>query len=169
MYVSGSDHLAAALKAQGAAMVALTSVAFECVYKVTEVNLRAAKAAIVEQQSVTAVLAANDPRTVLASQSNLTQPATDQALAYSRQIQEIVAAAQAEFQKVITADHEQNSRRAQDYVAHVIKHLPACVDATTALWQSAFAAANGTYEAAKHASELVQANIAAANSTRAPA
>ncbi|WP_042877665.1 TIGR01841 family phasin [Cupriavidus necator] len=170
MHVSGSDHLAAALKAQGAAMVALTSVAFECIYKVTEANLQAGKAAIAaQQQNVAAVLAADDSRKVLATQSNLTQPATEKALAYSRQIQEIVAATQVEFHKIITADHEQNSRRAQDYVAHVIKHLPACVDATTALWQSAFAAANGTYEAAKHASELVQANIAAANLSRAPA
>ncbi|SCU75961.1 hypothetical protein CNECB9_2610036 [Cupriavidus necator] len=110
MYVSGSDHLDAALKAQGAAMVALTSVAFGC-----------------------------------------------------------VGAAQLELQQVINADYEQNRRRAQDYVAHVVKHLPACADATVALWQSALVAANGTYEAAIQASEVATANMAAANKSRVPA
>ncbi|WP_348635819.1 phasin family protein [Cupriavidus sp. AcVe19-1a] len=128
MYVSGSDHLDVALKAQGAAMVALTSVAFGCFQKMTEVNLKAAKAAFVGQQGVAAALAANDPL-ARRLQSSLIQPATESALAYTRQIQEIVAAAQVEFQQVIDADHEQNGRRAQDYVAHVVKHLPACADA----------------------------------------
>jgi len=150
MYVSDSDRLAASLKVQGAAMVALTSVAFECLHQVTEVNLKAAKGAFAEQRQSAA-------------------PAAEKALAYSHQIQEIIAATQIEFQKILSADYEQNSRRAQDYIAHVVKHLPACADATTALWQSAFAAANGTIEAAKQATELAKANIAAANSSRAPA
>jgi len=150
-------------------MVALTSVALECAHRVAEVNLQAAKAAFAEQQAMTAVLAARELPEALASQSNLTQPATEKALAYSRQIQEIVAAGQAEFQSVIDSDYQQNSRRAQDYIAHVIRHLPACADATTAWWQSAVAAANGTFEAVKQASEMAQANIAAANSSRTSA
>ncbi len=62
MSVSGSDHLAAALKAQSAAMVALTSVAFECIRKITEVNLQAAKTGFTEQQSLTALLTSKDPQ-----------------------------------------------------------------------------------------------------------
>jgi phasin family protein len=170
MSVSGSDHLAAALKAQSAAMVALTSVAFECIRKITEVNLQAAKTGFTEQQqSLTALFTIKDPQGVLAAQGTFTQPATEKALAYSHQIQEIVAASQVEFQKVINTDYEQNNRRAQAYVAHVVKQLPACADATTALWQSAFVAANGAYEAAKQASETVRANMVAANSSRSDA
>ncbi len=81
MSVSGSDHHDGALKAQGAAMVALTSVAVGCFQRISEVNLKAVKAALTGQEGVAAALADDDPREGLGlPNSLLVQPATESAL-----------------------------------------------------------------------------------------
>ena len=167
MSVIDQEPWLAAQRANVANLFVLTNKAFEGFHKLTELNLEATKSTIAESQDcLQQAVAGKDLRDLFAMQASLAQSAAEKAISYSRQVYDIVTDTQAEIGKVAQAQYEQHSRNAQGLLDNFVKNAPAGSEAATALLQSAFSAAQGSYEsvqqAARQAVEVARTNFDAA-------
>jgi len=128
-------------------LAGLTGKAFDGFEKLLELNLQTMKTALVETQEGTRkALTAKDPREFVESQIELFQPAADRALAYRRQLLEIVAAMRTEYEKVAEVQYTEGKRRLQDFLESVVNKTQAGPAAPLAAWQEAVNATTTFYE-----------------------
>ncbi|WP_149808618.1 phasin family protein, partial [Salmonella enterica] len=103
-----NDQLSEATKAQIESQIALfnslTAKAVESVEKMIELNVNATRS-VLDSASTTAreVLNAKDPQQAMQVSASQMQPSADRALAYSRQVSNILATTQAEFTRTVEA------------------------------------------------------------------
>ena len=99
-----AEQIVAAQKANIETIFGLTSLAFEGVEKLIELNTQVAKTAMTEaSQTIQAALSVKDAQELLALQAGLLQPAAEKAAAYSRHVYEIAASTGAEVNRVAEA------------------------------------------------------------------
>jgi phasin family protein len=157
---------AAAQQSNLDALVWLGSKAFEGVEQLTALNLETARASLGDAAAASqAVLAAKDPQSMLSVQTSLAQGAAEKSAAYGKQVYDIAVAGKAEFEKA-AADHFATLQAS--FVAAVdsaTKNAPEGAASGLALFKSAIATANNTFDslqkASRQATEAAQANLAA--------
>ena len=103
---------------------------------------------------------------ILAWRTNLTQPAAEQALSYSRQLADIGSSAYAEWVNAVRGQYEHYTGTAQTLVENLARNAPVGTEVATAMLQSAFSTVNNACDtarkAAEHAIERAKGNFAAA-------
>jgi phasin family protein len=148
------------------ALVWLGSKAFEGVEQLTALNLEAAKTGLGEAAAASqALLSAKDPQSLLTLQAALAQGAAEKSAAYGKQVYDIALASKAEFEKA-AAEHFATVQAS--FVAAVesaTKNAPEGSNSGMALFKSAIATANNTFDslqkASRQATDAAQANFAA--------
>lgn len=151
-------------EAQLSIMTALATKAFESMEKVVDLNLNAAKASL-EDSAVTArqLLAAKDPQEFISLTAAQAQPTAAKAIAYSRHLASIAAAAQAEFTRATEEQIADAGRKVSAMVDDVSKNAPAGSENVIAIMKSAIGNANAGYEQfskqTKQAVEVMEANL----------
>jgi len=155
-------------------LTALSTKALEGAEKLAALNLRVAKTGFAEAaETAKAALSAKDAQSLLTVPSDVVQPAAAKASEYATAVTAIMTETKTELDKVLA----QSAADAKDAFAAMVeaamKSAPAGSEQAVALWKSAFEGATNGYEAlqkaAKQASEVAQANYAAASTSVAKA
>ncbi|BCZ81785.1 hypothetical protein PTKU64_54600 [Paraburkholderia terrae] len=150
-----------AVASQRASIETLSNVwtkAFGCIEKLTELNLRAAKSTLAENQAIaSAALSTNDPQELFALHAKRAQAAMEEAQSYWRHVYNIMVGAQAELTANVGAQFKQRQHDAQVFVDTVASNAPVGSEAAVNALQTAVTAASeatsATIEASKKAAE----------------
>lgn len=166
MYVT-PEQLVTSNKATVDAMIGLAQSGFATVEKLSALNMNAGKAAFEDLMTTArSMTGAKDAQEVANLTVSAAQPAIEKAIAYSRSIYEVAAQSQAEVTKFVEAQAAEFNKSVVGFLDQFAKNAPAGSDVAVAAMKSALAAANSTYDsltkAAKQATELAEANFAAA-------
>jgi phasin family protein len=146
--------------------VGLAAKTFEGVEQLTALNLQVAKTGLGEAaETAYAALSIKDPQALLALQAGLVQPSAEKALAYGRQVADILVATKAEFEK---AAAEQAADAQTSFIAAIdaaTKNAPEGATSGIAMFKSALAAANNAFDglqkATRQATDVAEANYTA--------
>jgi phasin family protein len=165
-----AEQIVTAQKANIETFFGLTSLAFEGVEKLIELNTQVAKTAMTEaSQTIQAALSVKDAQELMALQAGLLQPAAEKAAAYSRHVYEIATSTGAEVNRVAEAQAAEAQAKFMSVVDTAVKNAPAGTENAVALVKSAVAAANNAFEsvqkAGKQAAEVAEANFQALSTT----
>ena len=165
-----AEQMMSVHKANVESLFGLTSLAFEGMERLIELNVQVAKTALSEAaENSQAVLSAKDAQELLALQANMLQPAAEKAAAYNRHVYEIAASTGAEVSRVAEATASDAQTKFMAVVDNAVKNAPAGTENAVALVKSAVAAANNAYEsmnkAGKQAAQVADANFQAMSST----
>ncbi|MFM0629328.1 phasin family protein [Paraburkholderia xenovorans] len=146
--------------------------AFGCIEKLTELNLRAVKSTLAENQAIADLaLSSKDPQELFALQARRAQAAMQEAQSYWRHVSTIMFSTQAELAASAEAQLKQQ-QKTQALVDTVASNAPAGSEAAVSAMQSAVTAGSeatdATIEAGKKAAaqalEIAEDNIEAAAS-----
>ncbi len=138
----------------------LSADALQGLEAVTALNLQLGKTLLAEfAEASQAALAAGSPQDLLKLQAAALQSAPKKALAYGRQLQEIVSAATARQQAAAKAQFDDLQEKFLAGIAAALKNTPNSENAL-ALVKSAVTAANNAYAGAEEASRKVTTAIA---------
>ncbi|NOV26781.1 phasin family protein [Cupriavidus necator] len=167
------EHFTKAQLAGIEALVGLTGKAFECFQHVTELNLQTMKATLAEtQEGLEKVLSVSNPQDLLALQMESIPPATERALAYRRQLIEILAATRTEFDKVGEVQYTAGKQGLHDFIASVTSKTQAGPTAPLAAWQEALNATTMFYESlhatAKQAAQAAESSFNTVSQAASP-
>jgi len=169
MYVT-PEQIQAASKAHVETLLAVANTQFAAFEKLANIQAVAVKSAFEDSIANTrALLGAKDVQEFVSLQNGFAQPAIEKAIAYSKSVYEVTTEANAEFSKVAerrVADWNENFATLLDKVS---KNAPAGSDVAVAAVKSMLAAANSAYDnltkVTKQATEIAEANVAAATET----
>lgn len=148
---------------QTIASTALTGVA-----NLTLLNLNTTRTALEDgAEHAKALLSIKDLQGFVALQQSLAQPAVEKAIAYSRSVYEIASQSSNGLTQVIEAQAAEVNKNLATAIDKALKNAPAGSEVAVSAVKSAIAAANTAYSnlsnAAKQATEMAEANVAAAN------
>jgi len=169
MYIT-PEQIQAAGKANVETLLAVANTQFAAFEKFATLNANAVKAAFADSMTNTRTLmGAKDMQEFIALQNTIAQPTIEKAIAYSKDLYEVATATNTEFSKLAekrTAEMNENVATMMDKVA---KNAPAGSDVAVAAVKQMIAAANSAYDnlnkVAKQATEIAEANVAAATET----
>jgi phasin family protein len=169
MYVT-PEQIQATTKANVDAMLSLASTQFAAIEKFASLNANAVKSAFEDSlANVRALAGAKDAQELMNLQSTFAQPAFEKAVAYSKSVYEVANQTSTEFSKVAerrVAEWNENFVSLLDKAA---KNAPAGSDVAVSAVKQMLAAANSAYDnftkVAKQATEIAEANVAAATDT----
>jgi phasin family protein len=169
MYVT-PEQIQATTKANVEAMLSLASSQFAAIEKFASLNANAVKAAFEDSLANARALAgAKDVQELVNLQSTFAQPAIEKAIAYSKSVYEIATEANSEFSRVAERRVAEWNENFVSLLDKVSKNAPAGSDVAVAAVKSMLAAANSAYDninrGAKQATEIAEANVAAATET----
>ena len=169
MYVT-PEQIQAANKATVEALLAVANTQFTALEKLATIQASAVKSAFEDSVANTrALLSAKDVQEFVTLQNSFTQPAIEKAIAYSKSVYEIATEANAELSKVAERRVAEWNENFVTLLDKVSKNAPAGSDVAVAAVKSMLAAANSAYDnltkAAKQATEIAEANVAAATET----
>ena len=148
----------------------LTSLAFEGMERLVELNVQVAKTALSEAaENSQAMMSVKDAQELMALQASMLQPAAEKAAAYNRHVYEIAASTGAEVNRVAEVTSSEAQAKFMAVVDNAVKNAPAGTENAVALVKSAVAAANNAYEsinkASKQAAQVADQNFQAMSST----
>ncbi len=169
MYVT-PEQVQAANKANVDAILALASSQYAAFEKFANLNATAFKTAFEDSiANARALAGAKDVQELISLQTSFAQPAIEKAVAYSKSVYEVATQANAEFSKMTekrVAEWNDNFVSLLDKAA---KNAPAGSDVAVSAMKQIIAAANSAYDnmtkVAKQATEIAEANVAAATET----
>lgn len=169
MYVT-PEQIQAAGKANVETMLNLAATQFAAMEKLATLNTNALRAAFEDGLSNTrALFGAKDVQELVNLQSTLATPAIEKAIAYSKSVYEVAAETNAELSKVAEKQVAEWNENFSALLDKAVKNAPAGSDVAVAAVKSMIAAANSTYDnmtkVAKQATEIAEANVAAATET----
>jgi phasin family protein len=166
MYVT-PEQIAATNKAGVEAIIGLANSQFAALERLSALNFNATKAAF--EESVThakALLTAKDAQEFVNPNSATAQPALEKAITYSRSLYELASQTQGELAKFAETQAAEFNKNLVELLDKFSKNAPAGSDVAVAAVKSALAAAGTAYDSftkvAKQATEIAEANIAAA-------
>jgi phasin family protein len=117
--------------------------AFGCIEKLTELNLRAVKSTLAENQAIANLaLSTKDPQELFALQARRAQAAMQEAQSYWRHVSTIMFNTQAELVAGAEAQLKQQQQNTQAMVDTVANNAPAGSEAAVSAMQSAVTAAS---------------------------
>lgn len=161
------EQFADVSKAGLEALLAQASTAFARAERLAALNLNTSRS-LLEDGAVNtkAILAAKDPQELVKLQTELAKPMVDKAVAYARSVYEIAAEGQSELSKAFESQIADMNKAFSSALEQAEKSAPAGSEALFAAAKTSMAAASNAYDtmskAAKQATELAEANMAAA-------
>ncbi|TAK44888.1 MAG: phasin family protein [Betaproteobacteria bacterium] len=169
MYVT-PEQVQAANKANVDAILALATSQYAAFEKFANLNATAFKTAFEDSiANARALAGAKDAQEFISLQTSFAQPAIEKAVAYSKSVYEVATQANAEFSKMTekrVAEWNDNFVSLLDKAA---KNAPAGSDVAVTAMKQMIAAANSAYDnmtkVARQATEIAEANVAAATET----
>jgi phasin family protein len=169
MYVQ-PEQIQAANKANVETLLAVANAQFTAFEKLANIYASAVKSAFEDSIANTrALLGAKDVQEFVTLQSSFTQPAIEKAIAYSKSVYEVATEANSEFSKVTERRIAEWNENFVTLLDKVSKNAPAGSDVAVAAVKSMLAAGNAAYDnltkVAKQATEIAEANVAAASET----
>jgi phasin family protein len=169
MYVT-PEQMQAANKANVEAILSVATMQFAALEKLSTLNANAVRAAFEDSVATTrAMLGAKDVQEFVNLQSSFTQPAIEKAIAYSKSVYEVATESNAELTKVAEKRVAEWNEGFATSLDKLTRNAPAGSDAAVAAVKSMLAAANSAYDnftrATKQATEMAEANVAAATET----
>jgi phasin family protein len=169
MYVT-PEQIQAAGKANMEALLAVANTQFSAFEKLANIQASAVKSAFEDSIANTrALLGAKDAQEFVTLQHSFSQPALEKAIAYSKSVYEVATGANAELSKVAERRVAEWNESFVTLLDKVSKNAPAGSDVAVAAVKSMLAAANSAYDnlskVAKQATEIAEANVAAATET----
>ena len=169
MYVT-PEQIQAATKANVDAMLSLATNQFAAIEKFASLNANAVKAAFEDSISNARALAsAKDVQELVNLQSTFAQPAIEKAIAYSKSVYEVATETNGELSKVAERRVAEWNENFVSLLDKVSKNAPAGSDVAVAAVKSMLAAGNAAYDnftkVTKQATEIAEANVAAATET----
>ena len=169
MYVT-PEQLQAAGKANVDSMLSFAQMQFAAIEKLAALNANAVKAAFEDSLSNTrALFGAKDVQEFVSLQSTLATPAIEKAIAYSKSVYEVATETNSEISKVAEKRVAEWNENFTALLDKAVKNAPAGSDVAVAGIKSMLAAANSAYDnfskVTKQATEMAEANVAAATET----
>jgi phasin family protein len=169
MYVT-PEQIQAASKANVETFLAVANTQFAALEKLANIQASAMKSAFEDSIANTrALLGAKDVQEFVSLQNSFAQPTLEKAMAYSRSVYEVATGANAELSKVAERRVAEWNENFVSLLDKVSKNAPAGSDVAVAAVKSMLAAANSAYDnmnkVAKQATEIAEANVAAATET----
>jgi phasin family protein len=169
MYVT-PEQIQAAGKANVETVLSLAAMQFAAMEKLATLNANAVKSAFEDSLSNTrALFGAKDVQEFMNLQSTLATPAIEKAIAYSKSVYEVASETNAELSKVAEKRVAEWNENFSSLLDKAVKNAPAGSDVAVAAVKSMIAAANSAYDnmtkVAKQATEIAEANVAAATET----
>jgi phasin family protein len=164
------EQIQAAGKANVETMLSLAATQFAAIEKLATLNANAVKTAFEDSLSNTrALFGAKDVQEFVSLQNTMAAPALEKAIAYSKSVYEVATEANAEMSKVAERRVSEWNENFAALLDKVSKNAPAGSDVAVAAVKSMLAAANSAYDnltkVAKQATEMAEANVAAATET----
>jgi len=169
MYVT-PEQIQAAQKANVESLLAVANAQFAAFEKLANITAGAVKSAFEDSiANSRALLGAKDVQEFVTLQNSFAQPAIEKAIAYSRSVYEVTTEANAELSRVAERRVAEWNENFVSLLDKVSKNAPAGSDVAVAAVKSMLAAANSAYDnmnkVAKQATEIAEANVAAATET----
>lgn len=169
MYVT-PEQIQSANKANVEALLAVANAQFAAFEKLANMSAGAVKSAFEDSIANTrALLGAKDVQEFVTLQNALAQPTIEKAIAYSKSVYEIATETNAELTKVAERRVAEWNEGFVSLLDKVSKNAPAGSDVAVAAIKSMLAAGNSAYDnltkVAKQATEIAEANVAAATDT----
>jgi len=169
MYVT-PEQIQAAQKANVESLLAVASFQFNAMEKLANLNANAVKAAFEDSVSNTrALMGAKDVQEFTSLQSTLAQPTLEKAIAWSKSVYEVATSANAELSKLAEKRTAEWNENFASMLEKATKNAPAGSDVAVAAMKQMMTAANSAYDnlnkVAKQATEMAEANVAAATDT----
>ena len=169
MYVT-PEQIQAASKANVETFLAVANAQFSALEKLAGIQASAVMSAFEDSMANTrALLGAKDVQEFVSLQNTLAQPAIEKAIAYSKSVYEVATEANGELSKVAERRVAEWNENFVTLLDKVSKNAPAGSDVAIAGLKSMLAVANSAYDnltkVAKQATEIAEANVAAATET----
>ena len=166
MYVT-PEQVVASNKAGVEALIGLAHTQFAAFERLSALTFNSTKSAFEDSVAHTkALLAVKDVQDLVNLNAAVAQPAIEKAIAYSRNVYDVATQSQGEVTKLVEGQAGEFNKSMVTLLDKVVKNAPAGSDVAVAAVKSALAAANTAYDsiskAAKQATELAEANFAAA-------
>ena len=164
------EQIVSTNKAGIEAILGLAHTQFSAFERLSALYFNATKAAFEEGVGhAKALLNAKDPQEYLNLNAAATQPTMEKAIAYSRSVYEVAAQTNGELAKFLEAQAVEFNKNLVGLLDKVSKNAPGSSDVAVAAVKSALATAGSAYDSfnkvAKQATEIAEANFAAATST----
>lgn len=161
------EQFADVSKAGLEALLAQASTVFARAERLAALNLNTSRSLLEDGAANTkAILAAKDPQELVKLQTELAKPMVDKAVAYARSVYDIAAEGQSELSKAFESQIADMNKAFSSALEQAEKAAPAGSEALFAAAKTSMAAASNAYDtmskAAKQATELAEANMAAA-------
>ncbi|HLE67119.1 MAG TPA: phasin family protein [Burkholderiales bacterium] len=169
MYVT-PEQIQTANKANVEALLSVAATQFAALERLASLNASAVKGAFEDSLANTRALAsAKDVQEFINLQSAFAQPALEKAIAYSRSVYEMATQTNAEFSKMAEKRVAEWNENFVSLLDKAVKNAPAGSDVAVSAVKQMIAAANSAYDnltkAARQATEIAEANVAAATET----
>lgn len=146
----------------------LASAIFASTERLAALNLSATRS-LVEQsaRNLQALLNVKDLNTLSSLQAAQVQPTIEHALAYSRGLFAIASETKDEIAKIVEEQFAETNAKVSTLVVQALKNAPAGSEVAVATIRKTMDAAHTTFtqisQAAKHVSEIAEANVTAAS------
>jgi phasin family protein len=162
--VLSAEQVIEAHKATIQTYFGMTQKAFEGLEKITELNLQATRASLSETAEMAqTLLTVRDLQESMAIPGQRVQPLVEKMVAYGRHLYDIGSGMSAEWGKIAEARAEQVQQSMVSAVDNAAKVAPLGSEATVAAVKSMVSAASNAIDtvnrAARHASDLADANF----------
>jgi len=169
MYIT-PEQIASANKANVEAMLSVAATQFSAFQKLANLQAIAVKTAFEDSITNTrALFGAKDVQEFVALQQSFAQPTLEKATAYSKSVYEVAQQTNAELSKLAESSVSELNQNFVALLDKAGKSAPAGSDVAIAAVKSMLSAANSAYDsfnkAAKQATEIAEANVAAATAT----
>jgi len=162
------EQFAATNKASLENLQTVANTTLSTIERLAALNLNTARAVLEDSSSsISALTSVKDVQGLIALQKSLAQPAIEKAIAYSRSVYEIVSESSNGLTKLFEGHAAELNKNINTAIDQALKNAPAGSEAAVSAVKSAISAANSAYsnisKAAKQATEIAEANVAAAN------
>ena len=169
MYVT-PEQIQAATKANVDAVLSLATSQFAALEKFASLNANAVKAAFEDSiANARALAGAKDAQELVSLQSTFAQPTIEKAIAYSKSVYEVATQTSTDFTKATERRVTEWNENLVSMLDKAAKNAPAGSDVAVSAVKQMLAAANSAYDnfnkVAKQATEIAEANVAAASET----
>jgi len=169
MYVT-PEQIQAAQKANVETLLAVASTQFSAIEKLANLNATAVKAAFEDSvANARALMGAKDVQEYVGLQNSLAQPALEKAINWSKSVYELATSTNAEMTKLAEKRSAEWNENFASFLEKASKNAPVGSDVAVAAMKQMLTAANSAYDnlnkVAKQATEMAEANVAAATET----
>ncbi|MSQ50181.1 MAG: phasin family protein [Betaproteobacteria bacterium] len=169
MYVT-PEQIQASTKANMEAMLSLATSQFAAFEKFATLNANAVKAAFEDSlANARTLVSVKDVQELVNLQSSFAQPTLEKAIAYSKSVYEMASQTNTTFTKATEGRVTEWNENFVALLDKATKNAPVGADVAVSAAKQMFAAANSAYDnftkVSKQATEIAEANVAAATET----